>query len=200
MIVGLTGGIGCGKSTASALFQELGIVVVDADQVNRDIVQPGTPALTAIHEHFGDDVLQSGELDRRALRNIIFNNPVEQKWLEALLHPLIREEMFSRLNTATSVYALLEAPLLFENDLDKKCHRSILVDLPEDMQLSRASSRDGATSDDIQRIINTQMPRQEKIQRADYILDNSLSVDDLKNQVLRLDQVLRLMAENAEFL
>lgn len=200
MIVGLTGGIGSGKSTVSELFQNLGIVVVDADQVARDVVKPGTRALAEIQKHFGDEVTVGGELNRAALRQIIFSDATAQKWLEDLLHPLIRIETLKRLKAADSPYAILEAPLLFENDLDQTCHRTILVDIPEDEQRRRASQRDNRTEAEIQKIIDIQMPRADKRKRADYTLDNSLTVEDLKPQVLRLDQILRLMAANPELL
>lgn len=200
MIVGLTGGIGSGKSTAARFFTELGIEVVDADQVARDVVLPGTPALKAIQSHFGDDVVEHGQLNRAALRHIVFNDPEAKQWLEALLHPLIRETMLSQLSDAESPYAILEAPLLFENHIDEQCQRSILVDVPEAIQRQRASQRDERSESDIQRIIDLQMPREDKIVRADYLLDNSQSEEELKNQILRLDQVLRLLAANSEFL
>ena len=127
MIIGLTGGIGSGKSAATAIFERLGIGCVDADQVAREVVEPGEPALAAIVEHFGADLLTAeGGLNRALLRERIFKNEQQRLWLEALLHPLIRERMAEQLAAQTSPYAILVAPLLFENDLDKGCEASIL--------------------------------------------------------------------------
>lgn len=199
MIVGLTGGIGTGKSTAAQFFKDLGITVVDADQVARDVVEPGTEALHQIATRFGDSVITNGHLDRKQLRQVIFSDSAAKTWLEQLLHPLIRKEMMSQLEAAQSPYAILEAPLLFENKLEQRCHRTILVDIPEQLQIERASSRDQTSSEEIQQIIELQMPREAKKQKADYVLDNSGTSEDLNNQILRLDQILRLLAANAEF-
>lgn len=200
MIVGLTGGIGSGKTSASLIFRELAIDVVNADEVARKVVEPGSIALETIHRHFGDQVLYGDHLNRSKLREIIFRSETEKKWLEELLHPIIRDEMFKQLNAAASPYAILEAPLLFENNLEQFCNRTILVDVPTQIQIERASLRDNAPEEQIQSIIQSQMPRVKRLKKADYILDNSGDEDSLKAQVLRLDQILRLMASNSDFL
>lgn len=189
MIIGLTGGIGSGKSAATAIFQRLGIGCVDADQVAREIVAPGEPALAAIVEHFGAGLLTAdGELHRSALRNRIFKDEQQRLWLEALLHPLIRERMKQQLAAQTSPYAILVAPLLFENDLDSGCDASILIDVPEDLQLRRVMARDGGDETQAKAIIARQMSRTEKRQRADYIVDNSGSLAELENALVALHQ------------
>jgi dephospho-CoA kinase len=201
LIVGLTGGIGSGKSTVAAIFKELGIKVVDADQVAREVVEPGTEALSRIAEHFGKDILNDdGTLNRAELRNRIFGNTTEKTWLENLLHPIIRQEMLKHLDSANSPYKILEAPLLFENGIQKLCVKSILVDVPVEMQIQRSSTRDSSSEESIQKIIDAQMPRTEKQALADYIIDNSGDEEALKLQVMRLDQILRLLVSNPEFI
>lgn len=189
MIIGLTGGIGSGKSAATAIFQRLGIGCVDADQVAREIVVPGEPALAAIVEHLGARLLTAdGQLNRSALRNRIFKDEQQRLWLEALLHPLIRERMKQQLAAQTSPYAILVAPLLFENNLDSGCDASILIDVPEDLQLRRVMARDGGDETQAKAIIARQMSRTEKRQRADYIVDNSGSLAELENALVALHQ------------
>jgi len=189
MILGLTGGIGSGKSAATAIFERLGIGCVDADQVAREVVAPGEPALAAITEHFGADLLtEDGSLNRAVLRERIFKHEQDRLWLEALLHPLIRERMTEQLSAQTSPYALLVAPLLFENDLDKGCAASILIDVPEDVQLRRVIARDGGDEAQAKAIIARQMSRIEKRRRADYVVDNSGSLAELENQIVALHQ------------
>ena len=135
-ILGLTGGIGSGKSAVSAMFEKLGITVVDADIVAREVVEPGSVGLKKIVEHFGKTILTSeGVLDRAKLRGIIFDNETKKAWLNALLHPLIRESMLKQLQQATSDYVILVAPLLFENGLEKLCNHTLLIDVPVTTQL-----------------------------------------------------------------
>ncbi|MFG1497684.1 dephospho-CoA kinase [Saccharospirillum sp. HFRX-1] len=189
MIIGLTGGIGSGKSAATAIFERLGIGCVDADQVAREVVEPGEPALAAITEHFGADLLSDdGRLNRAVLRERIFKNEQDRLWLEALLHPLIRERMTEQLSAQTSPYAILVAPLLFENDLDKGCEASILIDVPEDLQLRRVVARDGVDEVQAKAIIARQMSRIEKRLRADHVIDNSGSLAELENAIVALHQ------------
>ncbi|WP_462157228.1 dephospho-CoA kinase [Pseudoalteromonas sp. GB56] len=188
-ILGLTGGIGSGKSTASQHFEELGIDIVDADKVARQVVEPGTQGLITITARYGDDILTpEKELDRAKLRAIIFSNNEEKTWLNALLHPMIRAEMLDQLNQAQSGYVILEAPLLFENNLDKYCSRTLLIDLPVDLQVARASARDSAQQSHIRTIIESQMSRTEKVRKSDDIISNTSSISELKNKVLRYHQ------------
>jgi len=189
MIIGLTGGIGSGKSAATAIFERLDIGCVDADQVARMVVEPGEPALASIVEHFGTDLLTAnGQLNRTILRDRIFKNGEDRLWLEALLHPLIRKRMAEQLAAQTSPYALLVAPLLFENDLDKGCEASILIDAPEDVQLQRVLARDGGDEDQAKAIIARQMSRTEKRNRADYVIDNNGSLAELESAIVALHQ------------
>jgi dephospho-CoA kinase len=201
VIVGLTGGIGSGKSTVAQIFKTFGIVVVDADAVAREVVEPGTEALAQITEHFGTEILNSdGSLNRAELRSKIFEDGKEKNWLENLLHPIIRREMLHQLEEADTVYKILEAPLLFENKLQDLCTKSILVDLNPEQQINRSSQRDFVSEESIQRIIDAQMSREDKQALADYVIDNSGARDALEPQVMRLDQVLRLLVANPEFI
>lgn len=186
-IVGLTGGIGSGKSAASQWFEHQDIEVVDADVVAREVVQPGQPALEKIAQHFGDWVLQAdGQLDRRALRDYVFQHPEARQQLEAITHPIIRQSISSQLQQAQSAYVILVSPLLFETGQDRMTHRNLLVDVSEATQLKRASQRDAQSTEQIQKIIATQMPRSEKLKRADDVVHNEGTLDELYQQLMRL--------------
>lgn len=199
LIVGLTGGIGSGKSTVAEAFRQLGIDTVDADQASRKVVEPGMPALAAIAEHFGGEIIQSdGNLDRAALRQIIFTDPVQKQWLESLLHPLIRDWIVQQLQASTSPYVILESPLLFETDQYQLVDKTVLVDVPVELQIERACARDDNQADQIQRIIDAQLPRQEKLSRADLVLDNSPPLDSLALRVAALHETLLSLANNKE--
>jgi dephospho-CoA kinase len=191
LIIGLTGGIGSGKSTVAKAFRQLGIETVDADQASRAVVEPGMPALAAIAEQFGPDIIQAdGQLDRAALRQIIFADPDQKQWLESLLHPLIRHWIIQQLEAATSPYVILESPLLFETDQHQLVAKTLLVDLPTELQIERACARDANQADQIQRIIDAQMPRAEKLSRADIVLDNTQSEESIAPRVAALHQTL----------
>jgi dephospho-CoA kinase len=187
-IVGLTGGIGSGKSTVAKVFAQLGINSVDADQASRAVVEPGMPALASIASHFAvaNIILADGQLNRPLLREIIFSDAAEKKWLETLLHPLIRDWIIGQLQAASGDYVILESPLLFETDQHQLVDTSLLVDIPVELQLARAGSRDGNDAEQIQRIIDAQMSREDKRARADWVLDNSQSLDSLEGSVLEL--------------
>jgi dephospho-CoA kinase len=183
-VVGLTGGIGSGKSTAAKYFEKLGAKVINADVVARDSVSSGSQALLKIRQHFGEKIVdKKGKLDRSKLREIIFDNTSEKLWLENLLHPIIREKIILDINNASESYVLLESPLLFETNQYKLVNVVLLIDVPEELQVIRASQRDKSTSNEIKKIIKTQMPRSEKIKLSTYIADNTKSEDDLRNQV-----------------
>lgn len=188
-ILGLTGGIGSGKSAASQWFKTQGITVVDADIVAREIVEKGQPALQKIKEVFGDWVLLSnGELDRRALREHIFKDPLARQQLESITHPAIRAEIIQQLQAATSPYVILVSPLLFETNQHELTQRTLLIDASEDMQILRASQRDGQSIEQIQKIIAAQMPRHEKQKLADDIVLNDGHIDHLYAKLESLHQ------------
>jgi dephospho-CoA kinase len=188
-VVGVTGGIGSGKSAATAEFEKLGITVVDADVVARQVVMPGTPCLQAIAEHFGNQLLtEGGELNRKALRQRVFSNPEEKEWLNKLLHPAIRQELISQLEQADSPYVILSAPLLLENGLEKYCQRVLVVDVPESLQISRTIQRDNSPKSEVEAIMKAQLSRDERLKRANDVLNNDGSLEQLEQQVLQLHQ------------
>ena len=193
-IVGLTGGIGTGKSTVAEAFGQLGIMTVDADRASRAVVEPGMPALKSIAEHFGSEIIQGdGSLDRAALRTIIFSDPTQKNWLESLLHPLIRQWIIEQLQKATGPYVILESPLLYETDQHQLVDTVLLVDLPVAQQIERASVRDNNQSEQIKRIIAAQMPREEKLSRADWVFDNTQPLETVTARVAALhDEFLSL--------
>jgi len=195
-ILGLTGGIGSGKSAVSAMFEKLGITVVDADIVAREVVEPGSVGLKKIVEHFGKTILTSeGVLDRAKLRDIIFDNETEKAWLNALLHPLIRESMLKQLQQATSDYVILVAPLLFENGLEKLCNHTLLIDVPVTTQITRTSVRDNVSDAQAKKIIASQMSRADKQLKADDILDNDRALSEVAIDVKKLHQKYLTHAE-----
>lgn len=185
-IVGLTGGIGSGKSTVVRLFGELGVHWVDADDVARQVVEPGTPALAAIADHFGEDILTpEGALDRARLRQIVFADPAQRQWLESLLHPRIREELVRQLQPADYdlPYVILVSPLLLETDQHQLVDRILVVDVPVELQISRTTARDSNSREQVERIIAAQMPREERLARADEVIDNNRPVGEVELQV-----------------
>lgn len=188
-ILGLTGGIGSGKSAISAMFEELGIQVVDADIVAREVVEPGSTGLEKITKHFGDEILTSdGSLDRAKLRAIIFADESQKQWLNNLLHPLIRESMLAQLQQATSQYVILVAPLLFENGLDQFCDHTLLVDVPVEVQITRTTTRDKISVELAKQIIASQMPRADKQQKATDTLDNNRLLSEVKVDIQKLHE------------
>ena len=199
-IIGLTGGIGSGKSTVAEAFRQHGINTVDADSASRAVVEPGMPALESIRQHFGANILQQdGSLDRAALRSIVFSDPQQKAWLESLLHPLIREWIIQQLQISTGPYVVLESPLLFETDQHQLADTVVLVDIPEKLQIERASARDSNLADQIKRIIDSQMPRQEKLSRADIVFDNSQPLETVASRVADLhNQFLSLAAAKSK--
>ena len=197
-VLGLTGGIGSGKSAASHWFETQGIVVVDADVVAREVVEPGQPALTQIHQAFGDWVLLNGELNRRALREHIFKEPAARKTLEAITHPAIRQSIIQQLQAARSAYVVLVSPLLFESNQHELTQRNLLIDASEELQIQRASQRDGQSIEQIRKIIQVQMSRADKRQRADDIVLNDCHLEHLYAQLQPLHQHYLTLAQQQQ--
>jgi dephospho-CoA kinase len=186
-VLGLTGGIGSGKSAAAEHFITLGVHTVDADHAARWVVEPGRPALAQIAAHFGAEVLQANDqLDRAALRRRIFQEPNERRWLEALLHPLIRQEIISNLAKAESAYAILVSPLLVESGQHLLTQRVLVIDTPEQLQLERTMQRDNADAQQVQAILNAQASRAERLRYADDVLLNDRDINWLQAEVERL--------------
>jgi len=197
--VGLTGSIGSGKSSVARLFQKLGVTIIDADQMAHQITQPNTYAFEAIIQHFGQSLMQSdGTLNRSKLRRLIFDNLEKRQWLEARLHPVIREAMKSQLNKVDSVYAVLVIPLLAESfpnhwhELDRIC----VVQAPKDQQIQRVMARDHITESAVSTILDTQCSDKARIEIADDIIKNDSDFEKLRDQVAKLNQLYLKLANN----
>lgn len=193
LVVGLTGGIGSGKSAAAAQFSALGVTVVNADIVAREVVEPGTEALQRIAEHFGADcLLDDGSLDRAKLRDKVFADQSERIWLEQLTHPLIGMRIFELLNAelreGEAPYRILESPLLMETAQKDLTDRLLLIDVSEATQIARTMARDNNSEAQVKAIIAAQMPRQEKLALADDIVDNNGTLEALQSAVLTLHE------------
>jgi dephospho-CoA kinase len=194
-IVGLTGGIGSGKTTVANLFADLGISLVDADIVARAVVAPGQPALAAIAAHFGPEFLQAdGSLHRALLRQRIFSDPPAKSWLDQLLHPLIRQQILSQLQNATSAYVLLVAPLLIENGLTSLVDQLLVVDVQPDTQILRTTGRDQVSQQQVAAIMATQCERAQRLELADQIINNDHDQTALVEKVAQLHQIYLAMA------
>ena len=188
-VLGLTGGIGSGKSAAADAFSELGIETIDADQAARWVVEPGSPALGKIVDRFGQDVLLAdGQLNRAALREHIFAEPEQRQWLEGLLHPLIREEIRRFLEAAQSPYSILVSPLLIESGQYKAVQRVLVVDVPSELQMARALQRDQVSEAQLRAIMQAQLTRDERLKHADDVLCNAADKAALHREVARLHE------------
>lgn len=199
-VIGLTGGIGSGKSTIAEFFAEQGVPLIDADVVARQVVEKGSPLLAQIHARFGDTVLtEEGELNRTQLRHIVFADEQEKNWLNGLLHPAIRAEMLRQLTAFNADYVLWVVPLLIENDLTEFCDRVLVVDVSPDIQLERATSRDKSREETIKNIIKAQVSREERLKYADDVIDNSPplaeNAENLRQQVAQLHQLYLALAQ-----
>lgn len=185
--VALTGGIGSGKSTVANAFAQLGVNVIDADIIARQVVEPGTVALKSIAEHFGETMLTAdGALNRRALRERIFADPQQKVWLNALLHPLIQQETRRQMQQATSPYVLWVVPLLVENGLSRQADRVLVVDVSRETQLARTTARDSVTREHAEQILAAQATRDERLAVADDVIDNNGAPDAIAPEVARL--------------
>jgi len=194
--IGLTGGIGCGKTTVCHLFEELGITIIDADIVAREIVQPDEIALLEIVSAFGPDILsENREIDRKKLRELVFDHPEKLQQLEKITHPRIISSMRSQVSQATSPYCILCIPLLFEKNLRAEVDRVLVVDLPTDVQKQRVASRDGINLAQVEAIMKHQLGRKQRLSLADDEITNSGSVFDLQPQVMHLHQQYLKLAE-----
>ena len=199
MIVGLTGGIGSGKSAAAELFAEQGIELVDTDLLAREVVEAGSPALNAIAEHFGDDLLDSSDnLDRSRLRALVFGDLEQKVWLEALLHPLIRALMTSRLDACKGPYCLLVSPLLLETNQAEAVDRVLVIDVSKDTQIARTLQRDGSSLETIEAIIEAQIARPDRLAHADDIINNESDLASLANAVLEQHKQYCVMSTAAQ--
>lgn len=186
-VIGLTGGIGSGKTTIASTFKSLGIDVINADQLAREVVNPGTEALAAIAERYGSSILQDDDsLDRKKLREIVFSDPEERSWLENLTHPLIASLMREQLDSAKSPYAILESPLLLETTQKDLVDRVLVIDVDRATQLARTQKRDGSSQQTIEAIIASQIPREKRLAAADDVIDNMKNMNEAADEVNRL--------------
>ncbi|MGY4674591.1 dephospho-CoA kinase [Ursidibacter arcticus] len=199
-IVGLTGGIGSGKSTIAELFAQHNVPIIDADVVARQVVEKGSPLLSQIAAHFGQQILtENGDLNRSALRKRIFQSETEKNWLNNLLHPAIRVEMQRQLTEHQAPYVLWVVPLLIENKLTKECDRVLVVDVSPDIQLERATKRDNSQQEIIKNIMAAQVDRATRLSYADDIIENNLPLAEnlasLTKQVNELHQRYLTLAQ-----
>jgi dephospho-CoA kinase len=196
MVIGLTGGIASGKSTVAGMFADLGAVIIDADKIARDVVDPGQEGLHSIVQHFGEEVLdQEGRLDRKKMGELVFSNEEARKTLNSLLHPLIRSRMEQEKQKALLLHpplVILDIPLLYESNWQKRLEKVIVVYVPEPLQVQRLMNRNCLTLEEATQRIKAQMPIEEKKQRADFLIDNSGTTEKTKEQVALLFRRLRV--------
>lgn len=187
LVVGVTGGIGCGKSTICREFAALGAPVVDTDEVAREVVAPGTAGLAEIVERFGNDILTAdGTLDRRRLRSIVFADESSRLWLEALLHPLIRARTAEHVRACAFTYCLVCIPLLVERGGGNRVDRVLVIDCPPETQIARVMARDKLTAPEVEAIMRTQATRAERLAAADDVIENIGDVETVRPAIRAL--------------
>ena len=187
MIIGLTGGIGSGKSAAGIEFEKLGIAVIDADEIAQKASLKNSKAYKEIVEYFGASILDNSQnIDRRKLRNIVFNDDEQKKKLEQILHPAIREDISFAISNSKSPYTIIMVPLIYETNSKDNYNRILVIDCDEDIQISRAVTRDEASEEDIKKIINSQATKKERLSIADDVISNNSSIEKLSDKVLHL--------------
>ncbi|HUL12127.1 MAG TPA: dephospho-CoA kinase [Methylococcaceae bacterium] len=194
--IGLTGGLGCGKTTVANLFAAKGVPVLDADQIARELVEPGQPALAAIVREFGEEFLEAGQLNRVRLREVVFQCPERKRQLESILHPMVFDAMQRQLATLRSDYCILCIPLLLETKQQAFVDRILVVDCPVELQYERVKNRDGLEMTEIGRIIQSQVSRQERLAAATEVIENSGHMEQLVEQVEKLHRMYRTLARN----
>ena len=191
MIVGLTGGIGSGKSTAVKIFKELGIDSIDADDVAKNILDSNKNARKLFIEEFGDKYIQKNhKINRDLLREDIFNDKSKIKKLESIIHPIVREEIFEFIQKSESIYTIIDVPLIFETKSEDFYNKIVVVDCDTNTQILRASQRDNQTEESILKIIGNQATREERFSIADYVINNDSSYGNLKKEVIKTHQLL----------
>lgn len=186
--IGLTGGIGSGKSVVSKFFENLGAAIIDSDLIARELTQAGSPLTEKIENHFGKRVMKNKELDRNALSNIIFSDPKEKQWLEKLLHPIIIKKMLEAAKQTDAPYCIFVIPLLLEGQFQHLVDRILVIDTPIELQIQRTKKRDQKSDAEIQAIISAQSSREEKLAAADDVILNDGSIEKLQNAVQALHE------------
>ncbi len=197
--IGLTGGIGSGKSSAAGVFHELGAGVVDTDEIARELTAPGGAAIPGIRGQFGADYIAAdGSLDRARMRRLVFGDPASKTALEAILHPLIRDQSKARIAAARQPYVLVVVPLLLETGAYRELiNRVLVVDCSEEQQIARTMQRSRLTADEVRAIMATQLPRRERLARADDVLHNDGDIAAMRRQVEALhDRYLALSRQS----
>ena len=190
MIVGLTGGIGSGKSVAGKYFNELGIDVIDADDISRSILDDNKKVRELFLNNFGDKFLNNNKIDRNLLRSEIFKNPDKKHILESIIHPIVREELSKFIEQSKSIYKIIMVPLIFETSSKDFYNKIIVVDCDQEHQINRASLRDNKSEKDVENIIKNQATRDQRLSIADEIILNNSTLDNLKTQVIKVHQKL----------
>jgi len=193
--IGLTGGIGSGKSTVCRLFAEFGVPIVDADLISRQLVEPGQPALSIIAEAFGHEMLdQDGGLNRAKLRDVVFADADKKRELDGIMHPLVYAQIAEDVRALSADYCVIAVPLLLESKNPYAVDRVLLVDCPVEAQIARVIARDKLTRQQVQAIIDSQMSRHERLGKADDVIDNIAGTEQLAEQVKRLHNSYILLA------
>ncbi|KGD65457.1 dephospho-CoA kinase [Alcanivorax nanhaiticus] len=196
-VVGLTGGIGSGKTAATDYLTTLGVTIVDADLASRVVVEPGKPALKAIAERFGDHVIaEDGALDRRALREIVFADPDALKALEGITHPAIGQELRNQIAASKSPYTVLVSPLLFETSQKELVHRTLVIDAPAELQVKRTMARDHVPEEQVAAIMKAQLERTKRLDQADDVVENHGSLEKLHGELDVLHKLYLELADN----
>lgn len=197
--IGLTGGIGCGKSTVAARFREQGAPIIDSDVIARELVEPGTPALAEIIEAFGGDIVDTeGHLKRATLRDRVFRDDEARGRLNAIVHPRVRNAIEDRASAMRAPYCIIVVPLLIESGMTDLVDRVLVVDCPRDIQLERLLAREGMTRPLADAMIASQATREERLQFADDIIDNRSDIDRLRQQVDALDRKYRALSDQVD--
>ncbi len=187
--IGLTGGIGSGKSTVCKIFSEFGVPVIDADIIAHSLVRPGMLALEEIAKAFGKELISNdGTLDRKKIRDLIFTNETERKKLEDILHPAVYKEISVQVENINSKYCIISIPLLIETDASDTVDRILVIDVPRELQLQRASNRDKTNKSDIKSIIDSQISREDRLAAADDIVNNDGNIENLHRQISGLHE------------
>ena len=195
LIIGLTGGIGSGKTTVSDCFAALGVPVIDSDKIAREVVQPGQPALRQIVQLFGKAILtNNGELDRRQLRSIVFTDPGKRQQLEAILHPVIKQTIHQQISQLHCDYCIIVVPLLLESGWQDFVERILVVDVPQEIQIERTIERDNSNRELLTAILASQVTRQNRLEAADDVIDNTGNIDAIKSQVAQLHRKYTALA------
>ena len=198
LIIGLTGGIGSGKSTIADMFADLGVPIIDMDRIARQIVEPGRPALAQIKQAFGEKIVDvNGHLNRQQLSKIIFDSAEKRHQLEAILHPLIRQETERQLAELKAAYCIIVIPLLLESNQRNLVDRILVVDVSETLQITRTMQRDDISADQVRKILAAQVQRDSRLNAADDVIDNTFEMEDIRARVKELDQQYRALSENS---